>query len=115
MVNRPFYIRKFHSRRLKEFGYKVENTFDESKTLGEIIGLTDGQMLRTLRDIGNKVVDRDKLEVLIKLRDMYRTKLTYSQKRANRERTTAIVKKIKSLPKRLRNNPVVQRAKKRYI
>ena len=115
MVNRPFYIRKFHSRRLKEFGYKVENTFDESKALGEIIGLTDGQMLRTLRDIDNKVVDRDKLEVLIKLRDMYRTKLTYSQKRANRERTTAIVKKIKSLPKRLRNKPVVQRAKKRYM
>lgn len=115
MVNRPFYVRKFHSGRLKEFNYQINNTFDESKALGEIIGLSDGQMLRTLRDIEHRTVDRNKLEILIKTRDMYRMALTYAQRKSNKERTSRIIDKLNSLNSQTQQLDVVKRAKKRYI
>lgn len=72
MINRPLYIRKFHSSRLKEFGYHIENTFDESKELNEIISLSDNQILKTMRDVQKRTIDKQKLEILIKTRDMYK-------------------------------------------
>ena len=84
MINRPLYVRKFHSSRLKEFNYCIHNTFDESKTNNEIIGLAESQMLRTLNDIENRIIDRDKLELLIKTRDKYKYSLTYQQRRKNK-------------------------------
>ena len=65
MTNRPLYVRKYHSSRLKEFDYEINNTFDESKELNEIIGLTDSQILRTIRDITGQEIDKEKLEELI--------------------------------------------------
>lgn len=44
MINRPLYTRKYHSARLKEFGYAVTNTFEESKKFNEIVALSDSQM-----------------------------------------------------------------------
>ena len=73
MTNRVLYIRKFHSSRLKEFNYNIQNTFDESKALHEIIGLADNQMLRTIRRITHRALDKDKVEQLFKLRDHYRS------------------------------------------
>ena len=72
MINRPLYIRKFHSSRLKEFDYHIENTFDESKELNEIISLSDNQILKTMRDVQNRIIDKQKLEILIKTRDFYK-------------------------------------------
>ena len=77
--NRPLYIRKYHSGRLKEFGYEINDTFDKSKNLNEIIGLSDSQMLKTIRDVQNRVIDKNKLEILIKTRDMYKITLPYQQ------------------------------------
>ena len=71
MINRPLYIRKYHSGRLKEFGYKIENTFDESKESNEIIAVSDNQMLKTMRDIQKRTINKEKLEILIKTRDFY--------------------------------------------
>lgn len=83
MINRPLYIRKFHSSRLKEFGYEINNTFDESKILNEITFLTDNQILRTIRDINKRTLDRKKLERLILIKDYYNKKILCQQNNHN--------------------------------
>ena len=112
MVNRPLYIRKYHSGRLKEFGYNIQNTFDESKSLNEIIGLSDSQMLKTIRDIQRRVIDKQKLETLIKTRDMYRIKLTYQQSKKGMASAAAIAEKLKRIKIK---NELTERLRKKYI
>ena len=117
MINRPLYVRKFYSGRLKEFDYCINNTFDESKDLGEIIGLSDSQMLRTIRDIRKRKVDRHKLELLIRMKEFYRFKQTKKQ-RAKSRFVIEIVNKLKEidfsneytkkLKDRYTNNPIYQ-------
>ena len=46
MINRVLYVRKYHSGRLKEFDYEIDDDFETSKVLHEVIGLSDNQMLR---------------------------------------------------------------------
>ena len=46
-----FQIRKYHSGRLKEFGYSLSNTWEESELLGEVVQVFDNQILRTIRQI----------------------------------------------------------------
>ena len=110
MINRPLYVRKYHSGRLKEFGWSVDDTFEDSRRQNEIIGLSDNQMMRTIRDIDKRDICKRKLEILIKTRDMYRKKLTYQQKHPNKE----LIKKLKSVHKRV-NNKVVDRLWDKYI
>lgn len=74
MINRPLYIRKLKSSRLKEFNYNININFDESKELKEIIGLSDNQILRTIRDIRKRTINRDKIELLIRERDLLKKK-----------------------------------------
>ena len=112
MINRPLYTRKYHSSRLKEFDYDIHNTFDESKSLNEIIGLSDSQMLKTIRDVQNRVIDKQKLEVLIKIRDMYRMKLTYQQSKKGISSATAIANKLKTVNTQ---NALTERLRKKYI
>lgn len=112
MLNRPLYIRKYNSGRLKEFKYNIQNTFDESKSLNEIIGLSDSQMLKTIRDIQNRIIDKQKLEILIKTRDMYRTALTYQQSKKGSNSAASIAKKLKSVKTR---NELTERLRKKYI
>lgn len=112
MVNRPLYIRKYHSGRLKEFGYNISDTFDESKELNEIIGLADSQILRTIRDVRKRIIDKDKLEVLIKTRDLYRTQLTYQQSKRGIKQTAVIVSKLKNIKT---DNELTIRMKEKYI
>jgi len=111
MINRPLYVRKFHSGRLKEFNYCINNTFDESKDLSEIIGLSDSQMLRTIRDIRKKIIDRNKLELLVKMRDFYKFKQTRQQKTRN-ENVLKIVGKLKNVNS---NIEYVERVKDKYL
>lgn len=112
MINRPLYIRKYHSGRLKEFGYDIHSTFDESKNLNEIIGLSDSQMLKTIRDIRNRLIDRQKLEILIKTRDLYRMALTYQQSRKGCQSAAVIAAKLKAVGIR---NALTERLYKKYI
>ena len=81
MINRPLYIQKYHSGRLKEFGYRIENTFDESKELNEIIAVSDNQILKTIRDVQKRTINKEKLEILIKTRDFYSSIDTKEAKR----------------------------------
>lgn len=112
MVNRPLYVRKYHSGRLKEFDYNIENTFDESKEFNEIIGLSDSQMLRTIRDVQNRIVDKEKLEYLIMLRDYYREKLTYQQSKRGYSSAKSIREKLQKISI---TSPLIERLKEKYI
>lgn len=112
MVNRPLYTRKFHSSRLKEFNYNVKNTFEESKSFNEIIGLSDNQMLRTMRELRSRSINRDKLEYLIALRDFYKMQLTYQQSKRGQVSATAIAEKLKKIKK---DTPLIQRLRQKYL
>lgn len=112
MVNRPLYTRKYHSSRLKEFGYNIENDFDTSKMLNEIIGLSDSQMLRTCREVRNRIINKEKLEILIKTRDMYKEKLTYQQSKKGLKNAKRIADKLSKIKS---TTPLVERMKSKYI
>jgi len=70
-INRPLYVKKMHSSRLKEFDYNINNNFNELKELKEIISLSDNQILRTIRDITKQELNKDKIEYLIKLKNKF--------------------------------------------
>lgn len=110
MINRPLYVRKYHSGRLKEFNWIINDTFEESRRQNEIIGLTDSQILRTIRDVNHRSIDREKLELLIITRDHYKKSLTYQQKNQNKK----IVDKINAKSK-ICNNDLINRLIKKYI
>lgn len=61
---------KFSSSRLKEFSYTIKQlSFHKAKQLGEIIGLADNQILRSIRDIQNRYVDTQHIDALYIKRD----------------------------------------------
>lgn len=82
MVNRQLYTLKFNSALLKEQGYRVDTTFDEAFELGEVIALADSQMLRSIRAIRKRTIDRDKIERLYAERDALRKRC---EKKRNRQ------------------------------
>lgn len=112
IINRPLYVRKYHSGRIKEFEYEINDTFDKSKNLNEIIGLSDSQMLKTIRDVQNRVIDKNKLEILIKTRDMYRMALTYQQSKKGIKSATIIAAKLKKIKVK---NEFTERLYRKYI
>lgn len=112
MINRPLYTRKYRSGRLKEYGYRITNTFDESKSLNEIIAVADNQILKTMRDVQKRTIDKDKLEILIKTRDMYSTGLTYQQSEKGISSAMAIARKLKSVKTK---NALTERLHKKYV
>ena len=69
MVNRKFYIYKFESKYLAKNKYNIKLTFKQAKESDNIIAVSDSQMLRSIRDIQQRYVDRYKVELLFKKRD----------------------------------------------
>lgn len=69
-------------------------------------------MLKTIRDVQNRVIDKEKLEVLIKTRDLYRTELTYQQTKKGLKSSSAIVSKLKEIKTK---NSLTERLYKKYI
>ena len=82
---RQIYTLKFKSSLLREFGYKIETTFDEAKSLKNVIALADSQMLRTIRDIRDKEIDFDKVEEYYAKREEYDNQLAHSNKLTEKE------------------------------
>lgn len=62
MTNRPVRVRKLKSGRLKEFGYDISLSYEQAQELDEIVKLSDGQMLRTIRQVRKRTIDFDKVE-----------------------------------------------------
>lgn len=112
MINRSLYVRKYHSGRLKEFDYSIHDSFDESKEFNEIIGLSDSQMLKTIREVQNRIIDKNKLEILIKTRDMYKTALTYQQSKKGITSATIIANKLKNIKTK---NKLTKRLYNKYV
>lgn len=69
-------------------------------------------MLKTIRDTQNRIIDKQKLEILIKTRDMYRMRLTYQQSKTGIASATAISEKLKSIKTK---NALTERLRKKYI
>ena len=70
MPNRQLYTMKFKSLRLKEYNYNITLTPKQAKKNGELIALSDNQILRSIRKITNKQIDYDLLEQWYKERDL---------------------------------------------
>lgn len=69
MVNRQFYIYKFDSKFLSNQKYKVSITFKKAKENGQIIAVADSQMLRSIRDIQDRYIDKTKIELMFQKRE----------------------------------------------
>lgn len=69
MVSRQFYIYKFDSRYLDKNNYSVNLSFKAAKENDQIIAVSDSQMLRSIRDIQGRLVDKHKVELLFQKRD----------------------------------------------
>ena len=69
-------------------------------------------MLKTIRDVQNRVIDKNKLEILIKTRDMYKITLTYQQSKKGIKSATAIAQKLKTI--KVKNN-LIERLYQKYI
>ena len=69
-------------------------------------------MLKTIRDVQNRVIDKNKLEILIKTRDMYKITLTYQQSKKGIKSATAIAQKLKTI--KIKNN-LIERLYQKYI
>ena len=69
MINRQFYIYKFESKYLAENKYNIKINFKEAKSGDQIIAVSDSQMLRSIRDIKHRYIDKDKIEMLFKKRE----------------------------------------------
>jgi hypothetical protein len=65
MKNRQLYTIKFKSSRLKKYNYDIKIDYKEALENGEIIALSDNQMLRTIRKV---VIEQYKNEPKIKKR-----------------------------------------------
>lgn len=64
MIARPYYTIKLLSSRLKRYNYNISLTLNEGKETGEIIYLSDNQILRTIRDIRKQNVPQEVIEEL---------------------------------------------------
>lgn len=69
MINRQFYIYKFDSRFLDSHKYNIKLSFKDAKEGDQIIAVSDSQMLRSIRDIQGRLVDKRKVELLFQKRE----------------------------------------------
>lgn len=69
MPDRQLFTMKFKSSRLKEYGYNIKLTPQQAKENGELIALSDNQILRSIRKITGKNIDYEQLELWYQERD----------------------------------------------
>lgn len=83
MINRQLYTMKFKSSRLKEYGYDIQLTPQQAKQNGELIALSDNQILRSIRKITGKEINYIQLEQWYKERDRLKKQI-YSKENSSR-------------------------------
>ena len=71
-VNRQFYVYKFNSKILENQKYKINTTFRKAKENCQIVAIADSQMLRSIRDIKDRYIDKDLIETLFVKRNEYK-------------------------------------------
>lgn len=66
--NQQFFILKFNSRRLKNAKYEIDMSFSQARKNGEVISISNSELLRTLFRYKGKAFSQEKLDELIKER-----------------------------------------------
>ena len=64
MPDRQLSILKIHSSRLKDQKYNLTIPYDEAKLSGEIVNLANNQILRTICEIKNRIIDFNEINRL---------------------------------------------------
>ena len=99
MVNRQLYTMKFKSSRLKKFDYDIQIDYYEALDNGEIIALSDNQILRTIRDVViDKANDKEEVKKRILDRDLleeFYAELDRVRKSKNSEENKAKIQEVK--------------------
>ena len=73
--NRQLYTMKFKSSRLKEYDYNITLTPQQAKVNGELIALSDNQILRSIRKITEKEINYEQLEQWYQERDLIKKEI----------------------------------------
>lgn len=95
MKNRQLYTMKFKSSRLKKFNYDITIDYETALDNGEIVALSDNQLLRTIRDvIIKKSKDKEKIKERILDRDLLEEFYTELKKIRNKKNTEENRKKV---------------------
>lgn len=96
MVNRQLYTMKFNSSRLKKYNYDIKINYDKALANGEIIALSDSQMLRTIREVVvNKTGDVSRVLNRELLEEMY-VELNILKKKKNCDENKKRISEVKS-------------------
>ncbi|MBY6842783.1 hypothetical protein [Clostridium botulinum] len=101
MINRQLYTMKFKSSRLKKYKYNITIDYEQALDNGEIIALSDSQILRTIREVNlkktgnkNRILDRDLLEQFYGQLESIRKK---KNSKDNIEKIQSIKERIKEM------------------
>lgn len=98
MKNRQLYTMKFMSSRLKKFDYDIQIDYEQAKKNGELVSLSDSQMLRTIRDVVVEKTGDDTRELNRETLEEFYTEMDKIRKRKdseeNKEKIQAINNKI---------------------
>lgn len=101
MINRQLYTMKFKSSRLKKFKYNITIDYEQALDNGEIIALSDSQILRTIREVNlkktgnkNRILDRNLLENFYDQLESVRKK---KNSKDNIEKIQSIKERIKEM------------------
>jgi hypothetical protein len=89
-----FWIRKISSDRLSKNNYNLKLDFDEARANGEIVTLSDCQVLRSLRKLTDKQFDPDEFSRLIQSKKKIKRKKDTPE---NREELRVVEQKIQDL------------------
>lgn len=88
MTNRNIMVYKFESQFLKEHNYKLNLSFDEAESCGQIIKIADNQFLRTIRRFTLHTINFQRVERLYHERDIL------SKKNCDEERRRTVTSRI---------------------
>lgn len=94
-----FYIRKFDSDRLKESHYRIKNlTYEQSFLNGEIINISDSQLVRTLYRLTNRDFSEIKLKELLSEKKSLSRKGNSPENRAKLKRVFEKINELLFIP-----------------
>lgn len=87
MKNQPFYILKFQSSRLKDTNFKIKNiTIDEARLNGEVISISNSEMVRTIQRVTHKKFSQQTIDELVQ------TKKSLSKRRNSKGNRSTLTK-----------------------
>lgn len=95
LINRQLYTMKFMSSRLKKFDYNINIDYNQALENGEIVALSDSQMLRTIRKVVFEKTKDDSRLLNRELLEEFYSELNRIRKRKNSDDNKKIIKKYK--------------------